>query len=317
MEKRSPVPEVISLYVADIEEQVSIYSQLVPAPLDDGEEDEDIAKYIFLPRELLARAEHVLGKLKNPGTVGASGGSVMDDSVKLPRMELPKFSGKLDEFCAFRELFQSAVERKKSLTGAERLLYLKSCLQGEAAKVVGGLKLVAANYDLAWRHLEKRFGKSTELVETHLNNLLSLNDVKIVTRKNLRVFIDSIESEVHCLDNLDFSESKYNELVFPVIMNKLPFDLRLTYSRAYVTNPGIKTLLEFLELEMNSHAIAERESYALEAALGLRSRTSEDRSQTKKYHLTWLALVTGEPGINVNIAIKVKMLLVIATVLRG
>jgi len=50
----------------------------------------------------------------------------------LPRIQLPQFSGKYEEWPAFRDLFRSIVSRDKAAAPVEKLHYLRTCLKGEA-----------------------------------------------------------------------------------------------------------------------------------------------------------------------------------------
>ena len=56
------------------------------------------------------------------------------DALKLPWIELPKFSCKYSEWTAFAELFVAAVHDKSSLSDCQKMQYLKTSLRDEALK---------------------------------------------------------------------------------------------------------------------------------------------------------------------------------------
>ncbi|GFY54952.1 DUF1758 domain-containing protein [Trichonephila inaurata madagascariensis] len=61
--------------------------------------------------------------------------------IKLPTLSLPTFSGIIDEWLTFSDLFQAAVTNKQNLTGAQKLQYLKGVLKGDAQKIVQSLPI--------------------------------------------------------------------------------------------------------------------------------------------------------------------------------
>ncbi|GFT47216.1 DUF1758 domain-containing protein [Trichonephila clavipes] len=60
--------------------------------------------------------------------------------IKLPTLSLP-FSGVIDEWLTFSDLFQAAVTNHQNLTGAQKLQYLKGVLKGDAQKIVQSLPI--------------------------------------------------------------------------------------------------------------------------------------------------------------------------------
>lgn len=52
--------------------------------------------------------------------------------IRLPKIEIPKFSGNFTTWPNFRELFTKIIDSKIGLSGAEKLQYLKSSLIGAA-----------------------------------------------------------------------------------------------------------------------------------------------------------------------------------------
>ncbi|KAL0810541.1 hypothetical protein ABMA28_010661 [Loxostege sticticalis] len=78
----------------------------------------------------------VLGQLISEITVpvaSASSNCVTNSSkVKLPKVNIPNFSGNYSEWNTFRDLFKSLINNNQNLDNVQKLLYLKSYLCGEA-----------------------------------------------------------------------------------------------------------------------------------------------------------------------------------------
>ena len=69
--------------------------------------------------------------------------------VKLPKLELKKFTGEIAEWAEFWDGFKSAVHDDRDLAKVDKFKYLR-CYLGEPAKsVVTGFSMTEADYDAA------------------------------------------------------------------------------------------------------------------------------------------------------------------------
>jgi len=67
----------------------------------------------------------------------------------LPRIQLPTFSGKYEDWPAFRDLFKSIIGKDTSTSSVEKLHYLKTCLKGEAELLIRSLTTTDENFERA------------------------------------------------------------------------------------------------------------------------------------------------------------------------
>ncbi|XP_071580256.1 uncharacterized protein [Temnothorax nylanderi] len=67
----------------------------------------------------------------------------------LPRIQLPTFTGRCDEWSAFKDLFGSIIDKDTGLSNVKKLHYLKSCVKGEAEQLLKNLPTTADNYKRA------------------------------------------------------------------------------------------------------------------------------------------------------------------------
>ena len=98
-------------------------------------------------------------------------------------------------------------------------------------QAVAGLKITAANYDEAVAILKKRFGDKQKIIDKHMETQLHLETVPSYNFRNLREFVDKVESHVRGLRALDVPSLSYGTLLSSIVMNKLPQDVRLVISR--------------------------------------------------------------------------------------
>lgn len=60
----------------------------------------------------------------------------------LPRIQLPQFSGKFEEWPAFRDLFRSIITEEASLSKVEKMHYLKTNVKGDAKKLIRDRRMI-------------------------------------------------------------------------------------------------------------------------------------------------------------------------------
>ena len=150
--------------------------------------------------------------------------------TRLPKLSIPNFSGNALQWQSFWDCFEAAVHSNPSLTGVQKLNYLRAQLQGEAAKVVAGFPLTNANYEHSVTLLTERFGQPHKLVQAHMQALLDMpNPDNSLT--SLQLFHDSIESHMRSLSSLGKSNDSYGALLVPIILGKLPTDTKKNIAR--------------------------------------------------------------------------------------
>ena len=98
----------------------------------------------------------------------ASNGSGKAVEAKLPKLELPCFSGEVTMWTSFWEQFVAAVDDNCELPDITKFSYLLSLLKSEARMAVHGLSLIAANYRTACEILGKRYGRPERIIVSHL-----------------------------------------------------------------------------------------------------------------------------------------------------
>ena len=138
--------------------------------------------------------------------------------VKLPKLEVRKFSGKIQDWREFWDSFESAIHKNESLSDVDKFTYLQGLVEQPAKSSIAGFALTAVNYLAAVEVLRGRFGNKTVVQRAYINELLNVKPVfKANDTERLRNFFDTIET--------------YSEIVVPTVLNKLPEVVRLTITR--------------------------------------------------------------------------------------
>ena len=152
--------------------------------------------------------------------------------VKLPKMKLKSFSGNPIEWLSFWDSFQASVDKNSDISGVDKMNYLSGLLKGEAARVIQGLPLSESNYKRAVDLLKEGCGQKQVLINAHMDALLKIpaatNDVK-----KLRSLYDACEGYIHGLESLDVYPESYGDLLIPIVMKKLPEEVRRIMLRSH------------------------------------------------------------------------------------
>ena len=97
--------------------------------------------------------------------------------TKLPKLEVPKFNGKLHEWQELWDSYSSAIHQNNSLAEVDKFTYLRSLLTGQSKSAIAGFALTSANYGVAVELLTKRYGKKMAIQRAHVNDMLTVSPV--------------------------------------------------------------------------------------------------------------------------------------------
>ena len=164
--------------------------------------------------------------------------------VKLPELNLRPFDGNYINWLTFSDTFKESIHDSTELSDVVKFTYLVSLLQGSAKEAIAGLSLTSANYKDAVNILNKRFGDHTQIKAKHMDALMSLEPVMSLQNLiALRRLQDMVETHVQGLRSLGVAPELYGALLSPVIMKKLPQELRVIISRKVTDQWNLNPIL--------------------------------------------------------------------------
>ena len=193
-------------------------------------------------------------------------------AVKLPKLEIKKFSGNPSQWRSFWDSFQAAVGKHPHIEDVQKFNFLKGLVEGRAAAAISGLGLSSGNYNQAVSILSDRFGSKQVVITHHMDTLLQIQPVQAGTDvKQLRAVYDKIEINVRGLQSLGIKPDQYGCLLVPVIMSKVPEDIRLIILRQFSSeNWTFEVLLKCFKQELEAREKCE--------AVSKSSKSKEQRS---------------------------------------
>ena len=233
------------------------------------EEDENVSDEIecsegiqSILREKIIEIEVMIEKSKKANQPSGRDHSQKEDAVKhnskmkLPKLQLRRFSGDPKEYKPFRDTFEVSINKDSTLSGIEKFTYLQSVLYGDALRLITGLSLTEENYNEALEMLEQRYGNKQTIVNSHMNELVSLPPVTSVNAtKRLRELHDKIEANLRSLQSIGVDSQMYGCLLVPILKTKLPPELNLIISRKFDSSSDVWTIEDIMK-ELKAELLA-------------------------------------------------------------
>ena len=213
------------------------------------------------------------------------GQSVGQFASRLPKLTLPKFNGDPLQFQTFWDSFEAAVHNNESLTGVQKIHYLRAQLFGDASHVIDNFPLTDVNYHHSVDLLRERFGQPYKLVNARMDALMNLPK-PVNNLASLQVFHDKLESHMRALQALGKSPDTYCAMLTPMVLGKLPTDLKKQFARDH--NSGEWTIQEVM-------ACILKEIRVLEVGLYSNGFTKDTHSTAASFY-TAVGKATGQQG---------------------
>ncbi|XP_045171011.2 uncharacterized protein LOC123533438 [Mercenaria mercenaria] len=195
---------------------------------------------------------------------------------RLPKISLPTFNGDILTWQSFWDSYESTIHMNNNLTDVQKFSYLKSQLEGKAAQVIEGFAMTNVNYIRAVDLLKERFGQQHKIMHVAMQSLLKLPaPSNRVT--SLRNFYDKMETFIRSLEAMGQCQESYGSLLVPVVLEKLPSEIRKQLARENVEN---NWRLEDLRASIN------REICIMEAGTARSEPEVDDCEATAAFSMT-------------------------------
>ena len=178
---------------------------------------------------------------------------------RLPKITLARFKGEVTQFRSFWDSFESTVHTNTSLTKIDKFNYLVSLLEGTASRAIAGLPITEENYDAAVDIINKRFGKPQQLISAHMDELLKISTCSTDKPYQLRYLYDKLSVNIRGLEALGVKANQYGSLLIPIVMAKLPPEIRVHVARNTTEDVwDIESILNVIQNEIEAREISEK-----------------------------------------------------------
>ena len=165
--------------------------------------------------------------------------------MHLPEMRLPAFDGKFENWNAFYNTFNSAIDKNACLTTLQKFHYLRASFVGEAANCVNSLVFHEENYPKALSLLKQRYDCPRRIVSCHSLEIINYPKLTQCSPMALRDLTNVVRQNLDALTSLGQS-IEANSILLDLISTKLPDHVRQQWELT-LTNKEMPQYTNYLE----------------------------------------------------------------------
>lgn len=179
------------------------------------------ASYVYAVYQTIFEADLETSQIKTDPSITDN-----KPNLRLPKVEIPKFSGDLKAFKPFYDMFKSIVHENDRLSNVEKFNYLVSSLEGPASALVQCTPLTGNNYQTALDALVTRYDRPRLVAFAHLqsiDNAPVITNIRNVT--SLRNLVDIFNENLAALNNMGFPTDDWDFLLFYIFSKHLGDDI--------------------------------------------------------------------------------------------
>ncbi|XP_045462357.1 uncharacterized protein LOC123672321 [Harmonia axyridis] len=178
-------------------------------------------------------------------------------NVKLPKIEIPKFTGDIKTFKPFIDMFENLIHNNTSLSNIEKFNYLISSLRGPPLTLVQTTPMSSANYAIAFKSLSERYNNKRLIAFAHfqeIDNAIIIKNSK--NTQSLRILLDTYTENLAALENMGIPVKEWDFMLYYLFTKHLDQE---TISRFEFENPvafdelpSFKKLVAFVQQRCNT-----------------------------------------------------------------
>ncbi|KYQ56634.1 hypothetical protein ALC60_04431 [Trachymyrmex zeteki] len=168
-----------------------------------------------------------------------------NSNIKLPRLNLPVFSGKCSEWMPFAQMFHTIIsDDNNKLTDIEKFQYLRASLSGDAADSIESLDLTGENFVVAWRILSDRYDRIRIIVQAHVQAIIDIPSIKKESHSELKALINTT---VKPMLKIKVRTNRTSAVTDFIRKSKKSLKIRLLLARTADTSDQLPTIDQFVE----------------------------------------------------------------------
>ena len=123
----------------------------------------------------------------NAATVLPSSAQTTNVSLQsLPKLDLPKPSGKFSDWENFRDVFRAVIHRCEDLSPVMKLHYLRTHVSGDKLEKIKSFPISGDNYERAWTTLIEYYENQRRIVSSHISEIFSVKPMKMDSSSEIK-----------------------------------------------------------------------------------------------------------------------------------
>ncbi|EPB72220.1 integrase core domain protein [Ancylostoma ceylanicum] len=191
------------------------------------EKESEVTTRIEIHKELEERKRRLAELESREQILRVSGQQSPSPSVQmqalLPRLELPKFSGRRRDWDSFWALFKTNID-DQPISPMMKFNYLLQALTGEARQVASRFQFTEENYSAVIEVLKNKYGKDTSIVEELLAQLESCR-AESTTTKHQTNLLDNLTAILMQLSSK--GQDVNHRMILNTVLRKFDVEIQL------------------------------------------------------------------------------------------
>ncbi|XP_076661051.1 uncharacterized protein LOC143364796 [Halictus rubicundus] len=174
--------------------------------------------------------------------------------IHLPKINLPRFDGRLEKWLPFKDAFLSLIHGHTGLTDIQRFNYLRLSVSGQAESAIESFTMSEENYKAAWAQLLETYDNQRALVLRHTALLLETPAMPEGTPNSINNLINYMQSHIRSLQSLGRSwEDIANDFITSIAIDRMDHETRRTWEHTLVDTRMPHAAEMFKHLRNASH----------------------------------------------------------------
>lgn len=194
-------------------------------------------------------------KIKSENTPSINLQNKGNTHMKLPKIDIPKFNGQLNNWLPFWSQFRKIHEG--DIDTEDKFIYLVQAMsvESEAKSLVNSYPISKENYEKCVEHLKSRYGREDLQIQVYVRELLALVLQKATGGgEELAVLYDKISAHLRALETLGVTKN-HAAFLLPLVESSLPQEILKTWQRSKNNeniDEELSNLLIFLQKEVEN-----------------------------------------------------------------
>lgn len=172
--------------------------------------------------KLLSKAQQITASHhKSRSNPSSESGSSRFNAIKLPTIQLPRFSGSYENWLEFHDTFCSLIHTNDDIDEINKFHYLRASLEGSAKVIIQSIEFSAVNYKIAWQLLCDRFNNKRLLIQNHVSALFNIEPIAKESSASIKRVIDQVNKNIRTLECLGEPTKHWDTLLIYIVTKKL------------------------------------------------------------------------------------------------
>ena len=122
-------------------------------------------------------------------------------TTKLHKLVITKFNGQHTDWLRFWGQFKAEIEESE-VSQVTKFSYLKELVEPKVRSCIDGLPFNSEGYERAKNILETKYGKNSEVINAHVQNIINLPTVQGTKPAKIHAFYETLLTSVQSLETL-------------------------------------------------------------------------------------------------------------------